>query len=134
MTEKLPLLIDHVSLSVDDLAVARAFYVKLLEPLDVEVVSDLSAEVAGVACSGFGRSGKSSFWIVENGPQTPRAHVCFRARNREDVRTFHRAGLAAGGTDNGAPGIREVYHPAYYAACVLDPEGHNIEAVCFEPE
>lgn len=134
MTKELRLTLDHVGLSVVDLSRSRAFYAKLLAPLGMEVVVDLSADVAGVECTGFGIGRKGSFWIAESGLQTPATHYCFRARTRAEVRAFHEAGLAAGGVDNGPPGIREVYHPAYYAAFVLDPDGHNIEAVCFEPE
>ena len=134
MTDELRLTLDHVTLSVGDLDVSRAFYSRLLEPLGLELVADISAEQAGTAYAGFGIGRKGSFWLSETGVQTPQFHACFRAKTREQVRQFHAAGLANGGTDNGAPGVREIYHPAYYAAFVLDPEGHNIEAVCFEPE
>lgn len=128
MTDELRLVLDHVSHAVEDLETARAFYEKLLQPLGLELVADFPAS------TGFGIGRKSSLWLVEKGRQTPATHLCFRARTRAEVRAFHEAGLAAGGTDNGPPGVRAVYHPAYYAAFVLDPEGHNIEAVCFEPE
>ena len=72
--------------------------------------------------------------FAEKGQQTPATHICFRAASRAAVRGFYQAALAAGGGDNGGPGARVEYHPAYYAAFVLSPEGHNIEAVCFEPE
>lgn len=132
MTEELRLTLDHISLSVADLPAARAFYEPALAALGMEVVAVLSPEVAGVSTVGFGIGRKGSLWISESGQQTPSAHVCFRARTRAEVDAFHAAGLAAGGVDNGAPGIREIYHPEYYAAFVLDPEGHNVEAVCFE--
>lgn len=132
---ELELAIDHVSLSVADLARAKAFYTPTLEAIGLNVTMELGPEVTGsVSVIGYGRGRKGSFWVAEDGPQTPKAHVCFRAKSRADVRAFYEAALAAGGTDNGGPGIREVYHPAYYAAFVFDPEGHNIEAVTFEPE
>jgi catechol 2,3-dioxygenase-like lactoylglutathione lyase family enzyme len=98
-------------------------------------VGEFTAEQSGsVAFLGFGVGRKGQLWISEKGKQSPEFHVCFRVTSREAVRAFHTAGLANGGQDNGAPGIREIYHPAYYAAFVKDPEGHNIEAVCFEEE
>jgi len=135
MTNELDLVLDHVTLSVADLDATKAFYGALLAPLGVNLVGEVSAEQSGtVAFSGFGVGRKGQLWIAETGRQTPETHICFRARSRADVRAFHSAGVAAGGKNNGAPGIRENYHPAYYAAFVIDPEGHNIEAVCFEPE
>lgn len=133
--DELQLTIDHVSLSVHDLPRAVAFYTVALAPLQIEVVGQVSAESSGsVAFAGFGRGRKGSFWLSEHGQQSPQAHICFRAACRADVRAFHRAALAAGATDNGPPATRPEYHDAYYAAFVLDAEGHNIEAVTFEPE
>lgn len=135
MSDELTPRIDHVTLSVADLAKARAFYLAALAPLGLDVVGEVSAEQSGsVSFVGFGVGRKGQLWIAEKGRQTPTTHICFRARSRNEVRAFHAAALDAGGTDNGAPGIREIYHPAYYGAFVLDPEGHNIEAVTFEPE
>ena len=135
MTDELRLTLDHISLNVADLALAKAFYAELLAPLGLELVGDVTAEQSGsVAFAGFGIGRKGTLWIAEGGRQTPPAHICFRALSRDAVRAFHAAGLAAGGMDNGAPGIRENYHPEYYAAFVIDPEGHNIEALTFEPE
>ncbi len=132
--DELALSLDHISLSVADLRRATNFYTPLLAPLGLKLIAEVSAEQSGsVAYAGFGLGRKGTLWLAASGKQTPQAHVCFRARCREDVRAFHSAGLAAGGSDNGPPGIREIYHEAYYAAFVLDPEGHNIEAVCFEP-
>lgn len=132
---ELELKIDHVTLSVADLAQARAFYARALVPLGLELVGDYSAEQSGtVAAAGFGIGRKGSFWLAESGQQSPSGHICFRAPSREMVRQFHRAAIEAGGKDNGPPGPRKKYHPAYYAAFVLSPEGHNIEAVCFEDE
>ena len=134
MTDELRLILDHVSLSVADLSASREFYEQLFEPLGIEVVADFPADVTGVATTGFGFGRKGSFWLVERGQQSPATHICFRAKSRVEVRAFHAAGIAAGGTDNGEPGVREIYHPEYYAAFVLDLEGHNVEAVCFEHE
>ncbi len=133
--DELRLTVDHVSLSVADLARAKAFYASTLAPLGLGVVAELGPEITGtVACVGFGIGRKGTLWLAAHGAQTPASHLCFRARSRDEVRRFHAAALEAGGTDHGAPGVRELYHPAYYAAFVLDPEGHNIEAVCFEAE
>lgn len=135
MSDELTLMLDHVSLSVADLDRAKAFYASLLSTIGLEVVGAVTAEQSGsVAFVGFGIGRKGQFWVAGHGPQTPPAHICFRTSSRKAVRDFHATGLANGGTDNGAPGIREIYHPEYYAAFVQDPEGHNIEAVCFEPE
>ncbi len=135
MSDELALAIDHVTLNVADIARAGDFYAAALEPLGLEQVGAVTAEQSGsVAYIGFGRGRKGNLWIAEMGQQTPATHICFRAGTRAAVRAFYEAALAAGGTDNGPPGVREIYHPAYYAAFVTDPEGHNIEAVCFEDE
>lgn len=132
---ELRLTIDHVTLSVEDLGRARAFYAASLAPLALTQVGEVSAEESGtVAFVGFGIGRKGSFWVAERGQQSPPTHVCFRAATCAAVRAFYAAALAAGGTDNGGPGPRAEYHPAYYAAFVLSPEGHNIEAVCFEED
>jgi catechol 2,3-dioxygenase-like lactoylglutathione lyase family enzyme len=134
MTE-LNLTIDHVSLSVEDIERAKNFYSKALAPLGLEVVGEVAAEQSGsVAFVGFGIGRKGSFWVAHNGRQTPPTHICFRAPTRAAVRAFHAAALGVGAKDNGGPGVRSEYHDAYYAAFVLSPEGHNIEAVCFADE
>lgn len=122
-----PMCLDHVGLHVADSPRALAFYRAALAPLDIAV----AMEAPGGVAAGFGTGGKPSFWISGGGPTTPPIHVCFRAVSRAAVDSFYAAALAAGGTDNGAPGVREHYRPDYYAAFVRDPEGHNIEAVCF---
>lgn len=133
--DELELAIDHVSLSVADLPRAKAFYQAALAPVGLSVVGEYSAEMTGsVAVVGFGRGRKGNLWLAASGQQTPATHLCFRAPTRAAVRAFHAASMAAGGVDNGAPGVREKYHPEYYAAFVLDLEGHNIEAVTFAPE
>jgi len=128
-------MIDHVSLSVEDLEGARDFYATALAPLGMQMVGEVTAEQSGsVGFVGFGVGRKGSFWLAHNGRQTPTTHICFRAPTRAAVRDFHAAALGAGARDNGGPGVRAEYHDAYYAAFVLGPEGHNIEAVCFEGE
>jgi catechol 2,3-dioxygenase-like lactoylglutathione lyase family enzyme len=132
---ELNLTIDHVSLSVEDLERAKDFYSKTLAPVGLALVAEVGAEQSGsVARLGFGVGRKGSFWVAERGRQTPNAHICFRAQSRAAVRAFHDAALRAGAQDYGQPGTRPEYHPAYYAAFVLSPEGHNIEAVCFDDE
>jgi catechol 2,3-dioxygenase-like lactoylglutathione lyase family enzyme len=121
-------MIDHVGLNVSDLAAAKAFYAEALEPLGYRVWAAWeSDEVVGFAADESG----PDLWIYTRGdePSAP-THVSFRARDRETVDAFHAAGLAAGGTDNGAPGVRPHYHEQYYGAFVLDLDGNNIEAVC----
>ncbi|MEQ8479405.1 MAG: VOC family protein [Hoeflea sp.] len=135
MTAELTMMLDHVSLSVADMEQAKRFYSAILATLGMEMVGEVTAAQSGsVAYAGFGIGRKGQLWIAEGGPQTPSAHICFRAASRQAVRDFHAAGLANGGSDNGPSGIREIYHPEYYAAFVRDPEAHNIEAVTFEPE
>jgi catechol 2,3-dioxygenase-like lactoylglutathione lyase family enzyme len=128
-------MLDHIGLPVRDLARSRAFYEAALAPLGYGVVMELGPEVTGGAgFVGFGRPGKPQFWITTGGPLTGVLHVAFKAENRAAVAAFHAAALAAGGRDNGGPGLRPHYHPAYYGAFVFDPDGHNVEAVCHRPE
>jgi catechol 2,3-dioxygenase-like lactoylglutathione lyase family enzyme len=124
-------IIDHVSLNVTDYGRSKAFYAQALAPLGITLVMEFGP------AAGFGR-GKPELWIggAKADFQTEEQveiitpiHVCLRARSRAEVDAFHVAALAAGGRDNGAPGIRAHYHPAYYGAFVLDPDGHNLEAV-----
>jgi catechol 2,3-dioxygenase-like lactoylglutathione lyase family enzyme len=127
--------IDHTSLSVSDLAAAKKFYVAALKPLRIEVLKEFPAEVTGtVDVAGLGADGKPFLWLADAGKTTPRVHLAFHAETRAQVDAFHAAALAAGGIDNGAPGPRPMYHPDYYGAFVLDADGHNIEAVCRNPE
>jgi catechol 2,3-dioxygenase-like lactoylglutathione lyase family enzyme len=88
---------------------------------------------SGSPAAGFGKQGKPDFWIGGEGGLKATLHVAIAADDRDTVDAFHRAALAAGGHDNGAPGVRPQYHPNYYGAFVLDPDGHNIEAVCHAP-
>jgi catechol 2,3-dioxygenase-like lactoylglutathione lyase family enzyme len=126
--------IDHLGLQVSDYARALRFYSQALAPLGITVVMRVGKEESGgYEGAGLGRGGKPSFWISGGGRTMPRVHVAFAAESREAVNRFFEAALAAGGADNGAPGIRAHYHPDYYCAFVLDPDGHNIEAVCHAP-
>jgi catechol 2,3-dioxygenase-like lactoylglutathione lyase family enzyme len=120
--------LDHVGLDVSDYGASRAFYESALAPLGMTLVMEPVADVGG-----FGRD-FPFFWIAkrDRGPDSG-VHVAFRAPDRETVDAFHAAAVAAGGKDNGAPGVREMYHPDYYGAFVLDPDGNNIEAVCHTP-
>ncbi len=118
-------MLDHVTIGVTDLDRAMRFYDAALAPLGIE---RLYAE--GEDFAGYGTARKAFFWIgVRDAAQTG-AHVAFAAPDRETVERFHAAALAAGGRDNGGPGLRPAYHANYYGAFVLDPDGHNIEAVC----
>ncbi|HEY6760108.1 MAG TPA: VOC family protein [Baekduia sp.] len=117
---------EHVALNVRDVAAARAFYEAALAPLALTLTMDAPS----VPVVGFGREGKSSFMVRTVGDPSGPTHVAFASPDRDSVDAFHAAALAAGGTDNGGPGIRENYHPNYYAAFALDPDGNNVEAVC----
>jgi catechol 2,3-dioxygenase-like lactoylglutathione lyase family enzyme len=131
-------MIDHLGLTVGDIARATEFFTAALEPLGYGIVMQVSAEETGKgAAIGFGppgaagdfQSGKPSFWIGEGDGTGAPAHVAFLAPSREAVDAFYRAALASGGTDNGPPGLRPHYHAGYYAAFVIDADGNNIEAV-----
>ena len=124
-------MIDHVGISVSDYERSKAFYAAALAPLDYQLIMEVSE--AG-PFAGFGARGRPDFWVGAGGKTAPRVHVALHARDRATVRAFHDAALKAGGQDNGAPGLRPEYHPDYYGAFVLDPDGHNIEAVCHDPE
>ncbi|OWQ85688.1 glyoxalase/bleomycin resistance/extradiol dioxygenase family protein [Roseateles aquatilis] len=128
-------MIDHTGVTVSDFEKSKAFYVNALAPIGYELLAELSAAVTGhTDVAGFGEAPKPDFWISRGDPNRPAIHVAFRVATRQQVRDFHQAALAAGGTDNGGPGIRAYYHPNYYGAFVRDPDGHNIEAVCHAPE
>jgi catechol 2,3-dioxygenase-like lactoylglutathione lyase family enzyme len=124
-------MIDHTGIDVSDPVRSRRFYEEALAPLGYQVLMEVPKEfTGGVVVLGMGVPPKPDFWIHQGTPQTPRVHVAFTAASREVVDAFHRAALAAGGKDNGPPGPRPHYHAGYYGAFVLDPDGHNIEAVC----
>ena len=120
-------MLDHVGIEVGDFDASRAFYEMALAPLGLSVVMEPVSTSAGFG----GSDRKPWFWINARGRDASRGvHLAFKAINHEMVDTFHAAALAAGGTDNGAPGPRPLYHPGYYGAFVLDPDGNNVEAVC----
>ena len=122
-------MLDHVGLNVRNYAASRRFYERALEPLGLGVVmADDDWKGAG-----FGTERKPFFWIAQREPYGTGTHVAFRCETRDVVDRFHEAALAAGGTDNGGPGVREHYHPTYYAAFVLDLDGNNVEGVCHAP-
>ncbi|HEX3775854.1 MAG TPA: VOC family protein [Polyangiaceae bacterium] len=128
-------LIDHIAINVSDYARAKQFYAQALAPLGVSLIMEYGS------AAGFGRDKKPELWLgagksdFQSEDQleviTP-IHVCLAARSRAEVEAFHAAALAAGGRDNGAPGIRAHYHAGYYGAFAIDPDGHNIEAVFHE--
>jgi catechol 2,3-dioxygenase-like lactoylglutathione lyase family enzyme len=124
-------MIDHLSVTVSDYEASKAFYTAALAPLGYGVLMEIHADVAGTNVAGMGElaTHQPDFWLTAGRPQTTN-HVAFRAPDRQAVQRFYEAALAAGGRDNGAPGVRPHYHPNYYGAFVLDPDGHNIEAVC----
>ncbi len=121
-------MIDHTGINVEDFEASREFYAAALAPLGYELLLEFHDAVAG-----FGEAGKPDFWIVRGEANTPRIHVAFRADTRREVEAFYEAALGTGGRDNGAPGLRPQYHPDYYGAFILDPDGHNVEAVCHMP-
>jgi catechol 2,3-dioxygenase-like lactoylglutathione lyase family enzyme len=131
-------MIDHIGLSVADYERSKAFYLAALAPLGYELFMEIPE---GGPHAGFGANGKpdswitkGDFWITKGKATTPQVHVAFGAMDRATVHAFYDAARAARATDNGSPGLRPEYHPNYYGAFVLDPDGHNIEAVCHDPE
>jgi catechol 2,3-dioxygenase-like lactoylglutathione lyase family enzyme len=130
-------MIDHFGIQVKDYEKSRAFYLSALRPLGYEMVMEMTREqipdLPSPKIGGLGEPGKPDFWLTQIEPATNPQHIAFRAPNRAAVDAFYKAAIAAGGKDNGPPGIREVYHPNYYGAFVIDPNGHNLEAVCHDP-
>lgn len=127
-------MLDHLGFPVSDYQRAKAFYLKALAPLGYGLVMEVDQQKErGYSAAGFGITGKPDFWIGGEGKLNKPVHIAFAARDRAAVDAFYKAALAAGGTDNGPPGLRPHYHASYYAAFVLDPDGHNIEAVCHKP-
>ena len=121
---------DHVKFGVSDYAASKAFFLKALEPLGLAVVSEGSPSY-GIELSA---DGKASLCMFQTEEKPAHLHLAFTAADRQQVDTFYRAALQAGGKDNGAPGVRPNYHANYYAAFVIDPDGHNVEVVCHEPQ
>jgi catechol 2,3-dioxygenase-like lactoylglutathione lyase family enzyme len=122
-------MMDHVTIGVTDLDRSRKFYDRTLAPFGIE---RLYAD--GDRTSGYGIRPKAFFWIGRRQEVLTGTHVAFPAPGRATIAAFHKAALAAGGRDNSAPGLRPHYHPTYYGAFILDPDGHNIEAVCYKAE
>lgn len=122
------MILDHIGLAVSNYALSKAFFAAALAPLGILQIT----EVQGWA--GFGRNGKPEFWFGEHAePQRP-MHLAFLAESREQVRQFHQAAIEAGARDNGPPGVRAHFHPDYYGAFVIGPDGHNVEAVCHQTQ
>ena len=119
-------MIDHIGIAVTDLDKSVAFYERALAPLGYTLIKRYGNDAAG-----FGADDQSDIWLG-TGMAGGKVHVAFRAARRSIVRAFYDAAIAAGGTDNGAPGTRPMYHEHYFGAFVLDPDGHNVEAVCHD--
>jgi len=119
---------DHMGFGVSDIDESRKFFLQALGPLGVGLAME------GLNSVGLGRQGKPSMWLYATSAVTPPLHIAIAANTRADVDAFYQAAMAAGGKDNGPPGLRPHYHPNYYAAFVLGPDGHNVEAVCHQPE
>jgi catechol 2,3-dioxygenase-like lactoylglutathione lyase family enzyme len=123
-------MIDHTGINVSNLALSTAFYESVLATLGYAARLKFASAVGfGAKMNGRGDDPGGDFWIAQGEPFVPRSHLAFRADSEAQVGAFHAAALAAGAIDNGAPGWRPHYHPGYYAAFVLDPDGYNIEAV-----
>ena len=128
-------MIDHTGLVVSDFERSKQFYSAALGAIGYALLAEFPASVTGsVDVAGFGEHGKPDFWISRGSANKPPIHIAFRVDKRATVDAFYQAGISAGGGDNGPPGVRAHYHPNYYGAFVLDPDGHNVEAVCHEPE
>ena len=128
-------MLDHVGFPVSNYKKSKAFYLQALEPLGYGLVMEVSSDHSGgKSHAGFGTEGRPRFWISEGKGEKGSMHIAFKAKTRKAVEEFYEAALKAGGKDNGAPGLRPHYHDNYYGAFVLDPDGHNIEAVCHLPK
>ena len=128
-------MIDHMGIGVSDFAASRRFYDAALAPLGITQVMEVTPEqTGGLHSIGYGDADKPVFWVGNDGHSGSGIHIAFTASTRAAVDAFYAAAMAAGGRDNGAPGLRPHYHPDYYGAFVLDPDGLNIEAVCHAPE
>jgi len=137
-------MLDHMTFRVTDIARAKAFYAAALAPLgySLSFEGNFGGNIVGFSYpdASEANGAKADVWFIDGpspyggAPSTRGCHLAWRAASREQVRAFHQAALAAGGTDNGGPGLRPEYHPNYFGAFVIDPEGNNIEAVCHLPE
>jgi len=127
-------MIDHTGIVVSSVFQSKQFYRAALAAIGYEMLVEIPAAVTGHSdVVGFGEAGKPDFWISEGSPNRPPIHIAFRVNDRKLVDAFYDAAIKAGGKDNGKPGPRPHYHIHYYGAFVLDPDGHNIEAVCHLP-
>ena len=129
-------MLDHVGIAVSDAERSKLFYEQALAPIGIELIMTVGPEQneSGGTAHGFGSDGKPFFWVGDNERVGEGTHIAFAVERRALVDAFHRAAIASGGRDHGAPGLRTHYHPYYYAAFVLDPDGINVEAVCHRPE
>ncbi len=128
-------MIDHTGVNASDFNKSKEFYSKSLTAIGYSLLVELPASVTGSTdVAGFGEPPKPDFWVSKGTPNNPPVHVAFRVATRAQVDAFFKAAIAAGGRDHGKPGVRPHYHPNYYGAFVLDPDGHNIEAVCRSSE
>lgn len=121
------MILDHIGFNVSDFAAMKTFLARALAPLNITITKE------GEGWAMIGRDGKGQFWFGSFGPNPGPIHIAFAADSHEQVQAFHAAALAAGGTDNGGPGLRPHYHAHYYGAFVIGPDGHNFEAVCHRP-
>lgn len=130
-------MIDHLTIVVSDFERSKAFYLAALAPLGYVTVMELDREqypqLPVAKTIGIGVGGKPDLWLRPSSEPITRTHIALRADDRATVDAFHRAALAAGAKDNGPPGLRAHYHPSYYGAFVLDPDGYNLEVVCHAP-
>ncbi|MGO1002369.1 VOC family protein [Lysobacter sp. CA196] len=127
-------MLDHLGLSAADHLRSRDFYLRVLAPLGYGLVTTIGKEITGGdEVFGFGPPQRPGFWISKGSKPSGDTHVAFSAGSRAQVDAFYAEALAAGATDNGAPGVRAHYHPNYYGAYVIDPDGNNVEAVCHAP-
>ena len=128
-------MLDHVGFAVADAERSKRFYEAALKPLGITLIMTATPDQteSGGTAHGFGSDGKPYFWVGDNERVGEGTHIAFTTGSRAEVDAFYEAAMAAGGRDNGAPGIRAIYHPNYYGAFVYDPDGHNIEAVCHKP-
>ena len=129
-------MLDHIGVAISDIRRSEAFYSAALEPLGISKLYEYGPDKtdSGGTAIGFGKDMMPFFWIGDNERVGEGTHIAFNAPNRAAVDAFYEAAIAAGGRDNGPPGLRPKYHPGYYGAFVLDPDGINVEAVTHRPE